>query len=219
MLSIQGFFVLHMIVFIDESGDPGFKIIKGSSTHFVIALVIFDEELEAEETALKIKKLKKLLNKSDKFEFKFSKCDRRHRELFLKEIKDCNFRIRAIVFDKESLYSRHLRNNKEGFYNFSLRQVLEHNNNSIKNAKIRIDGSGEKLFRQRLSVYLRQYLNSQTKKVMKNLRFRNSVDDVLIQMADMVAGSIKRYYDKNTNDWDIYRKIIKSKEEDVWEFK
>ena len=75
------------------------------------------------------------------------------------------------------------------------------------------------MFRQRLSVYLRQYLNSQTKKVMKNLRFRNSVDDVLIQMADMVAGSIKRYYDKNTNDWDIYRKIIKSKEEDVWEFK
>lgn len=46
-----------MIVFIDESGDAGFKIGKGSSTFFVISLIIFDDELEAEETALRIKNL------------------------------------------------------------------------------------------------------------------------------------------------------------------
>ena len=32
-----------MLVFIDESGDPGFKIEKGSSPVFVTAMVIFDE--------------------------------------------------------------------------------------------------------------------------------------------------------------------------------
>ena len=31
-----------MLVFIDESGDPGFKIAKGSSPIFVTAMVIFD---------------------------------------------------------------------------------------------------------------------------------------------------------------------------------
>lgn len=36
-----------MLVFIDDSGDPGFKIEKGSSSVFVIALVIFDDDLEA----------------------------------------------------------------------------------------------------------------------------------------------------------------------------
>lgn len=112
-----------------------------------------------------------------------------------------------------------MRNNKEGFYNFSLRQVLEHNNDTIKNAKIRLDGRGEMVFRQQLSTYLRRQLNSQTKKIMKNLRFRDSKNDVLIQMADMIAGSIRRDFDKNTNDYDVYRKIIKHKEEDVWEFK
>ncbi|MFA6518596.1 MAG: DUF3800 domain-containing protein [Candidatus Shapirobacteria bacterium] len=48
-----------MLIFIDESGDAGFRIQKGSSAHFVISLVIFDDELDAEETALKIKRLKK----------------------------------------------------------------------------------------------------------------------------------------------------------------
>ncbi len=208
-----------MIVFIDESGDPGFKTAKGSSPHFVIALIIFDEELDAEEAALKIKKLRKRLNKSDRFEFKFSRCGREIRAAFLNEINTVNFRIRAIVFEKESIYSAHLRSNKESFYNFSLRQVLEHNNNTIKNAKIRLDGRGERFFRRELSVYLRRSLNSQTKNVMKNLRFRDSKNDVLIQMADMIAGTIRRYYDRATKDWNVYRKIIKNKEEDIWEFK
>ena len=208
-----------MIIFIDESGDPGFKIKRGSSLHFVIVLVIFDEELYAEETAVAIKKLKKQLNKSERFEFKFNKCNQKFRRKFLNTVKHYNFRIRAIVVNKEKIYSQHLRSNKETFYNFALRQVLEHNNQTIINAKIRLDGRGEKEFRRQLTTYLRRHLNSRTKKVMKNLRFRDSKKDVLIQMADMIAGSIRRHYDHNSNDWNAYRKIIKAKEEDVWEFK
>lgn len=208
-----------MIIFIDESGDPGFKTSRGSSPHFVIAMVVFDDDLEAEEVALKIKRLRQSLKKSDKFEFKFNKCNKELRLAFLEEIRSCKYRIRAIIFDKEIIYSNYLRDNKENFYNFSLRQVLEHNHDTIKDAKIRIDGLGEKFFRQQLTLYLRQYLNSKTKKVMKNLRFKDSKKDVLIQMADMIAGSIRRYYDKNTNDWDIYRKVNLIHEEDVWEFK
>ena len=144
-----------MIVFIDESGDPGFKIKRGSTLHFVIALVIFDEELEAEEAALKIKKLRKKLGKTDRFEFKFSKCKPELRKAFLNEVKDCSFRIRAIVFNKNTIYSSFLRGEKEKFYNFALRQVLEHNNKTIKNAKLRLDGTGERDFRRQLTVYLR----------------------------------------------------------------
>ena len=55
--------VAQSLVFIDESGDAGFKIEKGSSSHFVVVLVIFNDELVAEETALTIKKLKRELKK------------------------------------------------------------------------------------------------------------------------------------------------------------
>ena len=63
-----------MIIFSDDSGDPGFKTAKGSSDVFVIALVIFDSDKDAEETALKIKSLKQSLKLRDQFEFKFNKC-------------------------------------------------------------------------------------------------------------------------------------------------
>jgi len=97
--------------------------------------------------------------------------------------------------------------------------ILEHNNNMIKNAKVRLDGSGVKVFRQQLSTYLRRSLNSKSSHIMQNLRFRDSKQDVLIQLADMIAGSVRRYYDKSTHDWNVYRKLLKAKEKDVWEFK
>lgn len=36
-----------MLVFIDESGDPGLKIEKGSSRYFTVSLVVFEEHDEA----------------------------------------------------------------------------------------------------------------------------------------------------------------------------
>ena len=33
-----------MLVFVDESGDPGLKLNKGSSAYFIVALVLFEEE-------------------------------------------------------------------------------------------------------------------------------------------------------------------------------
>jgi hypothetical protein len=59
-----------VIIFIDESGDAGFKLDKGSTATFVIAMVIFDDELDAEETALNIKKYRRKINKKDNYEFK-----------------------------------------------------------------------------------------------------------------------------------------------------
>ena len=208
-----------MLVFIDESGDPGFKTERGSSSHFVIALVIFDDELNAEETALKIKEFRRDLGKNEKFEFKFNKSNKDLRVAFLSVVKSCKFKIRAIVFAKNKMYSNYLRSSKDSFYNFALNQILKNNEDTLNQAKIRLDGSGDKSFRQNLVNYLKVSLNSKEKQVMKNLRFRDSHQDVLIQLSDMVAGSIRRFYDETKGDRQIYRTILKDREENVWEFK
>lgn len=207
-----------MIIFIDESGDAGFKIQKGSSLTFVVALVIFDDELDAEETALKIKKLKKTLRKSGRFEFKFNKSNKDIRIQFLESVKNCKFRIRAIVLQKEKIYSKVLRSSKDKFYNYVIKSALDNNQNSIRNAKIRLDGLGEKSFKQNLIAYLRRNQNQGSKTVMKNLKFRDSRKDVLIQLADMVAGAIRRSYDLTKSDHKIYKKILKKRVEDEWNF-
>jgi len=153
-----------MIVFIDDSGDPGFKITKGSSRVFVICCVVFDDELEAEKTAIKIKELRRRLKKSDRFEFKFNKCSRKIRVEFLKAIADSKFRVRAIVMPKEKIYSEELKRSKESFYNFTIKMVLKHSAGTIKNARIRLDGRGNREFRRKLLVYLRKNLNTKERK-------------------------------------------------------
>jgi len=105
-----------MLIFIDDSGDPGFKFNKGSTTHFVIAMVIFDDDLEAEKTAVGIKELRRQLGFDDNIEFRFFKTQREVRLSFLRKVNRFNFRIRCIVVDKSKLYSHELKNNKNSFY-------------------------------------------------------------------------------------------------------
>jgi hypothetical protein len=115
-----------MLIFIDDSGDPGFKLKKGSSAVFVIVMVIFKDNLVAEETALCIKKLKRELGFRDEYEFKFNKCSRDLRMKFLQSIRKYNFDIRAIVVIKEKIFSQTLRGSKDKFYNFIVRNLLSH---------------------------------------------------------------------------------------------
>lgn len=41
----------EQIIFIDDSGDPGFKFNRGSSRYFVIACIIFNSKISAEYTS------------------------------------------------------------------------------------------------------------------------------------------------------------------------
>ena len=208
-----------MLIFIDDSGDPGFKLEKGSSLIFVIGCIVFDDELEAEKTAVEIKELKRKLKFPDDVEFKFNKSSRRVRERFLETINPYKFRVRCLVIEKKFIRSEELRGNKNSFYSYAIKLLLQHNGGSIVDAKIRIDGSGDRIFRRSFVSYLRKQLNSSQKRVMKDCKLLDSKENVLIQMADMVAGSIYRSYQFQKSDCLIYKKIIKKHIEDEWKFK
>lgn len=140
-----------MLVFLDDSGDPGFKIKKGSSPCFVIALAIFDDQLEAEACAVEIKKLRRELGLSDQFEFKSSKCCPRFRLAILSRTARFKFRIRAIVMRKDVIYSQELRHSKESFYGYSIMMVLQHSFGRIKKACLKMDGHGDREFRREVT--------------------------------------------------------------------
>lgn len=209
-----------MLVFIDDSGDPGFKLNKGSSRVFVIACVIFDDELEAEKTAVAIKEFRRKIKFPDTMEFKFNKSKKRIREEFLREVCRYNFRVRAIVMQKEKIYSQELKSSKESFYSYAIKMVLKYDNQTLKNAKIKLDGHGERVFRYRLTSYLRQELNVKQRKIISQLRFVNSKTNVLIQLADMVSGAIHRRYASGKRDSEVYYDILKMHKriEDCWVF-
>lgn len=207
-----------MLVFIDDSGDAGFKLDKGSSKHFVIACVIFDDILDAEEAALKIKRLRRSLKWRDDHEFKFNKASRAIRLAFLNEVKSCKFRVRAIVADKSTIRSSELRRNKNKFYNYMIKEVLSKSDGSIIEGRIRLDGHEDRAYKKAATTYFRQQANPRGG-VIKDMKFVNSKNDSLIQLADMVAGSILRSTQVIKTDKQEYLNIIKRRVEDIWDFK
>lgn len=208
-----------MLVFIDDSGDPGFKLEKGSSRFFVISLVIFDDELEAEKTAVAIKELRRKFGFPDDAEFRFFKARSDVRKEFLRAVNPFNFRIRSLVIDKTLIRSIELRENKNSFYSYAIKLVLKHSGGSILNAKVRIDGSGDRMFRRNFLSYLRRELNSSERKIMKNCKMFDSKGNVLIQMADMIAGCIRRSYDTTKSDGALLKEIIKKHIQNEWPFR
>lgn len=206
------------LVFIDDSGDPGFKVDKGSSKYFVICCVIFTDNLEAEKTSLAIKELRRKLKKSDFYEFKFNKTNRKFRNAFFNTVKKYKFKVRAISVNKKVIYSQRLQTNKEDFYNYIIMQVIKHSKGKIKNAKLKFDRRGEISIRNQLRAYLSRSLDNKSQHIFRDLKFVDSRQNTLIQLADMIAGSIY-YYCSNKDK--SFLKILKSagRIEDIWEFK
>src|ERR1041385_5808392 len=115
-----------MLVFIDDSGDTGFKAL--SSPFFIIALVIFDDNLVAEETSLAIKKLRRELKFPDDMEFKFHKSSPTVKKRFLETVVRYPFRIRAIVVEKGRVRSKFKAVGTETFFNHIIMTVLRATN-------------------------------------------------------------------------------------------
>ena len=205
-----------MLVFIDESGDTGFKVGKGSTQNFVVACVIFKDNLEAEKTSVAIKELKRELKVSDDFEFKFSKCSKKFRTKFLEKVRKFDFQYRAVVMIKERIYGKELRRKRESFHNYSMKMLIKHSIGTIENATLFIDGSGDRQFRRDAQRYLKRECN-ELENIVKNVKFQESHRSTLIQLADMIAGTVNRSF-TDKRDHKHYRKLIKKREGNVWDF-
>jgi hypothetical protein len=175
-----------MLVFIDESGCPGFKIAKGSDPIFAVGMVIFDDAAAATVTGDRIKRLHVELG--HKPEFKFSNCSFDVRDRFFAAIAQHRFTVRALVAEKEIIYSEHLRTHVDAFYNFFVKELMKHDAGLLLGARVRIDGSGGREFRRSLNIYLRRELGERV----RDVRMVDSKSDPLMQLADMCIGAIAR---------------------------
>ncbi|MHC1547955.1 DUF3800 domain-containing protein [Phyllobacterium sp. K27] len=205
--------VVIMLVFIDESGDPGFKLAKGSSPVFVVALVAFRDAEQAILASKAIDGVSKNLRMPT--EFKFSKSRPEIRDAFFEVVQPYDFCVRAIVIQKAKLYSSKLREDKTSFYSFFVKSMLKFDNGLLRNAKVIIDGSGDKAFKTELATYLRRNTGEGA---VKAVRFSDSRNDRLIQLADMCTGAIARSYRDDRADAQKWRQAISKKIEDVWNF-
>ena len=206
-----------MLVIIDESGDTGFK--DGSSRYFVMAMIVFGDNdgdghyPSAEHTSSTIQQIQETTH--HKPEFHFSQCSHRVRQAFYSGLNKshCDFKVYALVIDKQKIYSPHLRSNTKSFYNFILKQLLA--KNPIANAKVKIDGKKSKIFRNQLKTYLRRGQDGMVSK----LKFANSRTDHLVQLADMCCSAIAYSYNRGDKlNADVYTKLLGKRIKNIWDF-
>lgn len=194
------------IIFIDDAGDPGFK--RGSSRYFVIACVIFESEAEATLASAIIGAQIERLGWYGKTEFKFHQTQKKHKLDLFKRLKDARFKIVATIIDKSALDKA---TKPSALYNETIRDTLLLCD--PMGAKVRLDGHAGHDYNKGAVSYFRKSINRGNKNERKIIHFRfiDSKENMLIQLADLVAGSILRSTNRSKTDSQEYLKALKGK--------
>jgi len=202
-----------MLVFIDESGDSGFKLDAGSSQFFTVALVVFDDNDEAIACDQRISLLRRELGWAVNSEFHFKRNSDRVRRAFLQAVAPYNFFYYGIVLNKDpkKLWGEGFKD-KKSFYKYTCGLVFENAKDKLCQATLVIDESGNLDFKRQLANYLRRKMNEGQRIIIRKVKMQRSASNNLLQLADYIAGVINRSVQTNKKFASEYRRIIAHRE-------
>lgn len=189
----------NRLVFIDDSGDPGFALTKGSSDFLVMAAIVIESPATAEKIAETIQGVVSLLKLGRNFEFKFHKMSKKHRVVFLEKIVSSDFFIDVVVIDKRD------RSSIDNLYAHAVKLLLLNSKDVIEYSVIKIDGQINHILKNEIQKYAKAIFGTSV-----TVGFSRS-NNRLIQLADVVAGSVRRSFDETKTDRTIYMLILKKK--------
>ena len=198
-----------MLVFIYESGDTGLAIEKGSTKYFVIVMVVFEDNEEALACDKRIDLLRRELRLREGYEFHFHNSSNRIRQEFLRAVLPYQFFYYGIIINKEKLFGEGFKN-KESFYKYAAGLLFENAKEKLEKATVIIDESGRDLFKYQLASYLRKKTNIYN--CIHKVKMQDSRRNNLLQLADMVVGSLNRSLNKERKDGQRFRTIVSPRE-------
>ena len=185
--------------FIDEFGAFGYDFNNsGCTTHFIIVAVVVDEN-NLSDVAEGVEIIRKKYFQQG--EIKSSKIGRNHKRRIsiLNELKQLPFHVFAFVCDKRKIYENSGLRYKQSFYKFLNNIVHQELRIAYSNLIITADEVGGNEYLQSFAAYVR------SKEIPLDLfdnslfRFENSKHSVIIQVADIICGSLAYHYDVQKN--------------------
>lgn len=200
----------RQLIFIDDSGDPGFK--KESSSNFVMAAVVFNDVRTVDMTTQEIDNYRRQLGWQSKHEFKFTKNPKNIVETILQKISKYDFDIYATYIQKSNFkyVTPKLASflDKEKLYNWLLKELVQII--PLYDCKIIIDGRSNKEYIKKTITFLRQSIKH-PKTTSIQIKFEDSTTNSLLQLADLVVSSINRSLQPEKTDSRKYISIIRDK--------
>lgn len=184
-------------LWIDESGDAVFITEEGAS----------EELLEHE-----LRSLKSALGVTENYEFKFSRCKDSFKKEFFRVLTQLPIQYKAIIVDKRNISVPALRSEAKQLYCELVRRLLYDNDPLLQKSTLTLDEATAKVHHQEFHRMLKASLS---KNLVQKLRQQRSHRNAMIQIADMIAGSIFRKFEKGD---DTYYEMAKKKEKILIEF-
>ncbi|MCL2085315.1 DUF3800 domain-containing protein [Candidatus Saccharibacteria bacterium] len=199
-------------IFIDDSGDPG--LVKSNTTRFVVAAVLVVDRQNLDYLTAAIDGFRAGLRWSNLDEFKFSSTRKSVIKDLLQFIRQFKFESYAVVIDKAKITGApHLPEN-ETLYDYAMKELLL--KLELSEPTIVIDGAIGKKHAEKTRTYLRQALKRHGVGKSK-ISFTDSRRDTMVQLADIVAGSVARSLDAKKSDHADYVKLLKIKKKNIYE--
>ena len=183
--------------YIDEFGAFGFNFEnEGCSTHFIVTAIIVDE-CDIPEITEKVEQIRNKYFPNG--EIKSSRIGKNHRKRIsiLNEIKLLPFKIFALVCDKQKIFEQSGLRYKQPFYKFINNLVYQELRSSFSNLVIIADEVGENDYLQSFAKYIKAHEVPLSLFDKSLFRFENSKDNLIIQIADIVSGSLAYNYDEH----------------------
>ena len=186
--------------YVDEFGAFGYNFeSEGCSTHFIITAIIVDEkDISVVKQNVEIIRNKYFPNG----EIKSSRIGKDHRKRIsiLNELKVLPFKIFALVCDKRKIFEQSGLRFKPSFYKFINNLAYQELRTSFSNLVITADEVGENDYLQSFAKYIREREVPLSLFDQSLFRFENSKDNLIIQVADIIAGSLAYNYDEHKKE-------------------
>jgi hypothetical protein len=200
-----------MLIIVDEAGDAGLKLSKGSSKFFVVTPVMFKNESEADACDQRITQLRRELKLRSSFEFHFRDTPPSLKREFFKAVAPFNFFYISIIIDKSLIAHQALRP-PENFYRYTVGLVFDQAKSYVENAVVVFDGSGSRPFKRELATFLRQQMNEGQIQRIRRVKMQDSKTNNLIQLADMICGAVYHTTKNPSEKTQEFRRLIAHRE-------
>ncbi|MPL99695.1 hypothetical protein SDC9_45915 [bioreactor metagenome] len=186
--------------FIDESGGFGFDFSKaGTSKYYVICAVVVKNTIihSIEE---KVSELRRKFFSGGELKSSSIGSNHKRRHQILLELLPLEFSIFVIIVNKMEFYEGSiLTSNKKSFIKYLHKELYEAMRQYYPNLTIIEDEHGGKEFQKGFKEYV--YNNQPQPDLFNNysFKFTNSKNTNIVQIADIIAGSINKYMEGSTS--------------------
>ncbi len=204
----------RIYAFTDESGAFGWDLDNPNvSTHFIISAILVKKS-NLFEVKTKVEEIRKRHFQTGEMKSSLIGKNHNRRKRILADLLPLDFTIFSVVVDKRPLKSSIGLQYKPSFYKFMNNIVHKELRRAFKTLTIVADEIGGSEYMKSFSKYVKEHEDMPTLFWSEsNFFFEKSNNDVLVQLADIISGTLAFEYDEHKKPSEPlnYRKMLSKK--------